>query len=164
MPYAIALTVNGGQHDLTVQPGTLLVECIRDQLDLTGTHVACDSSQCGACTVLLDGIAVKSCAVMALQADGATILTVEGLAQNESLHPVQQGFLEEYGLQCGFCTPGMLLSAVSLLERNPQPTEAEIRRAIAGNLCRCTGYSSIIKSIQWASQCISEPTTSGPKS
>jgi carbon-monoxide dehydrogenase small subunit len=164
MPHAIALTVNGVQHDLTVQPGMLLVECIRDQLDLTGTHVACDSSQCGACTVLLDRTAVKSCTVLALQADGATILTVEGLAQNESLHPVQQGFLEECGLQCGFCTPGMLLSAVSLLERNPQPTEAEIRRAIVGNLCRCTGYSSIIKSIQWASRRISELTTSGPKS
>lgn len=164
MPHAIALTVNGVQHDLTVQPGMLLVECIRDQLDLTGTHVACDSSQCGACTVLLDRTAVKSCTVLALQADGATILTVEGLAQNEALHPVQQGFLEECGLQCGFCTPGMLLSAVSLLERNPQPTEAEIRRAIVGNLCRCTGYSSIIKSIQWASRRISELTTSGPKS
>jgi aerobic carbon-monoxide dehydrogenase small subunit len=148
--------VNGKAHQASVEPRLLLVHFLREQLALTGTHVGCETSVCGACTVLLNGRAVKSCTLLAVQADGAEITTIEGLAAtraaNGGLHPVQQGFWEKHGLQCGFCTPGMILSAVELLEANPRPTEADIRRAIAGNLCRCTGYQHIVDAVQYAAK------------
>jgi carbon-monoxide dehydrogenase small subunit len=150
MNQQITVTVNGVQHTDTVEPRLLLVHYLREVLHLTGTHVGCDTSQCGACTILLDGSAVKSCTVLAVQADGQELTTIEGLAQDGQLHPVQQGFWEEHGLQCGFCTPGMIMTAVDLLQRTPQPSEAEIRHGIEGNLCRCTGYQNIVKAIQWA--------------
>jgi carbon-monoxide dehydrogenase small subunit len=146
----IRVTVNGVEQTSTVEPRTLLVSYLRETLNLTGTHVGCDTSQCGACTILLDGKAVKSCTVLAVQADGHQLTTIEGLAQHGVLHPVQQGFWEEHGLQCGFCTPGMILTAVDLLQRTPHPSEAEIRHGLEGNLCRCTGYQNIVKAIQWA--------------
>lgn len=146
----VSITVNGTEHQREVEPRLLLVHFLRDALGLTGTHVGCDTSNCGACTVLLDGAAVKSCTVLAVQADGRQVLTIEGLAEGDRLHPVQAGFWEKHGLQCGFCTPGMILSAVHLLERNPHPTEAEIRHALEGNLCRCTGYENIVRSVLWA--------------
>lgn len=146
----ITTTVNGQQETAEVQARTLLVHWLRDGLQLTGTHVGCDTSSCGACTVLLDGKPVKSCTVFAVQTDGRTVTTVEGMQQNGQLHPVQEGFKEEHGLQCGFCTPGMMLVAAALLEEKPHPTEEEIRWAISGNLCRCTGYQNIVKAIQWA--------------
>ena len=149
---AIRVTVNGQQHSLQVEPRTLLVEMLREQLDLTGTHVGCDTTYCGACTVLLNGAAVKSCTVLAVQADGAEITTVEGLEKNGQLHPIQKAFGEAYGLQCGYCTPGIMLSALQLLAKNKQPSEKEIRKAIAGNTCRCTGYQNVIKAIQLAAQ------------
>src|SRR5262249_27138354 len=127
----------------------LLVHFLREDLNLTGTHIGCDTSNCGACTVLLDGVAIKSCTLLAVQVDGGSIETVEGLEQNGQLHPLQEGFLQEHGLQCGFCTPGMLLTSKALLASNPNPTEAEIRRGISGNLCRCTGYVNIVKAIQY---------------
>jgi len=136
----VTITVNGATHTDEVEPRTLLVHYVRETLGLTGTNVGCDTSQCGACTVLMDGQAVKSCTVLAAQADGSEITTIEGLAKNGALHPVQQGFWEKHGLQCGFCTPGMIMTAVDLLQRNPNPTEAEIRHGLEGNLCRCTGY------------------------
>lgn len=145
-----SMTVNGVQREGDVEPRTLLVHFIRENLGLTGTHVGCDTSQCGACTVMMNGKSVKSCTVLAVQAEGADITTIEGLAQDGQLHPIQEGFWEEHGLQCGFCTPGMILSAVDLLQRNPDPSEHEIRHAIEGNLCRCTGYQHIVKSIQYA--------------
>ena len=149
---AIQLTVNGKRRSLRVEPRTLLVEMLREHLDLTGTHVGCDTSYCGACTVLLNGAAVKSCTVLAVQADGAEITTVEGLEQNGQLHPIQKAFGEAYGLQCGYCTRGIMLSALQLLTRNQQPSEKEMRKAIAGNTCRCTGYQNIFKAIQLAAQ------------
>ena len=148
----VTITVNGATHTGEVEPRTLLVHYLRETLGLTGTNVGCDTSQCGACTVLMDGQAVKSCTVLAAQADGSEITTIEGLARNGTLHPVQQGFWEKHGLQCGFCTPGMILTAVDLLQRNPNPTEAEIRHGLEGNLCRCTGYQNIVKAVQYAAE------------
>ncbi|MBV8717752.1 MAG: (2Fe-2S)-binding protein [Chloroflexi bacterium] len=145
----VSLTVNGQSHTVEVEPRLLLVHLLREDLNLTGTHIGCDTSNCGACTVLLDGIQVKSCTLLGVQADGASIETVEGLEQNAQLHPLQEGFWQEHGLQCGFCTPGMLMTAKALLAENPSPTEAEIRRGISGNLCRCTGYVNIVKAIQY---------------
>jgi len=146
----ISLTVNGAPHTVEVAPRILLVELLRERLRLTGTHVGCDTSQCGACTVLLDGDAVKSCTMLAVQASGHEVLTVEGLGCGDDLDPVQQAFIAEHGLQCGYCTPGFVLAARHLLDRNPHPTEAEIRRGLEGNLCRCTGYVNIIRAVQAA--------------
>ena len=148
--HEITVTINGEKHTRKVEARTLLVHFIREQLGLTGTHIGCDTTSCGACTVSLDGEAVKSCTVFAVQADGATIETVEGIATNGKLHPLQEGFWEKHGLQCGFCTPGMLISARALLARNPKPTDDEIRHGISGNLCRCTGYNKIVEAIQYA--------------
>ena len=148
--HAIQLDVNGTVQRAEVDSRLLLVHFIRESLRLTGTHIGCDTSHCGACTVLLDGKPVKSCTVLAVQADGAKLRTVEGLEENGQLHPVQQGFWEKHGLQCGYCTPGMMMTACALLERNPHPSELEIREAISGNLCRCTGYVNIVKAIQYA--------------
>jgi len=147
---SITLDVNGVTRTAEVEPRDLLVYVLRDQLDLTGTHVGCDTSQCGACTVHMDGRAVKSCTVLALQAEGHAITTIEGLKRDGGLHPLQQAFWEKHGLQCGFCTPGMIMTAADLLATNPKPTEAEIRHALAGNLCRCTGYQNIVAAIQAA--------------
>ncbi|HUZ02482.1 MAG TPA: (2Fe-2S)-binding protein [Thermomicrobiaceae bacterium] len=152
MSQQVKITVNGTQHTSEVEPRLLLVHYLRDVLNLTGTHVGCDTSQCGACTVLIDGEAVKSCTVLAVQADGADITTIEGLAKDGQLHPVQEGFWEMHGLQCGFCTPGMILTAVALLKENPHPSEAEIRHGIEGNLCRCTGYQNIVRAVLRAAQ------------
>jgi carbon-monoxide dehydrogenase small subunit len=146
----IALTVNGARREAEVEPRQLLVYFLRETLGLTGTNVGCDTSSCGSCTVLLDGESVKSCTMLAVQADGGEVTTIEGLAQNGSLHPVQQAFHEAHGLQCGYCTPGMVLAAVSFLAENPSPTEDEIRLALEGNLCRCTGYHNIVKAVQMA--------------
>jgi len=148
----ITLNVNGTPVEADVEARMLLVHFIREALNLTGTHIGCDTTSCGACTVHLDGKAVKSCTLFAVQADGSRLMTVEGLAQNGNLHPIQEGFREEHGLQCGFCTPGMMLSAVALLQQNPNPTEEEIRWGISGNLCRCTGYVNIVKAVQYAAQ------------
>ena len=148
--HAIKVTVNGTTHEAEVESRLLLVHFLRDVLRLTGTHIGCDTTHCGACTVLVDGEPVKSCTVLAVQADGSEVMTVEGLEQNGQLHPLQAGFWQEHGLQCGYCTPGMLMTACALLARNPRPTEPEIRQAISGNLCRCTGYVNIVKSIQAA--------------
>jgi carbon-monoxide dehydrogenase small subunit len=147
---AIRVKVNGQDREAEVEPRLLLVHFIREVLRLTGTHVGCDTTNCGACTVLLDGRPVKSCTVFAVQADGREIRTVEGVANNGKLHPLQEGFKEEHGLQCGFCTPGMIMSACALLEKNPHPSEQEIRWGISGNLCRCTGYQNIVKAVQYA--------------
>ncbi len=152
MKQAIHLKVNGVEQKNEVEPRMLLVHYLRDVLNLTGTHIGCDTSQCGACTVMLNGQAVKSCTVLAVQASGGEVTTVEGLAKDGKLHPVQEGFWEKHGLQCGFCTPGMMMTAVQLLERNPTPTEAEIRHALEGNLCRCTGYQNIVRAIQYAAE------------
>jgi carbon-monoxide dehydrogenase small subunit len=146
----VTVSVNGQSHTSEVEPRRLLVHWIRDSLHLTGTHVGCDTTSCGACTVLLDGRPVKSCTVFAVQADGRDVTTVEGLKQEGKFSRVQEGFKEEHGLQCGFCTPGMMLVATALLEDNPKPSADEIRWAISGNLCRCTGYQNIVKAIQWA--------------
>jgi aerobic carbon-monoxide dehydrogenase small subunit len=148
----IKLKINGKEREVAAEPRLLLVHFIREQLRLTGTHVGCDTSNCGACTVLLNGKTVKSCTMFAVQADGAEIMTVEGLPSNGVLHPLQEGLKEEHGLQCGFCTPGMLMSSYALLKKNPNPTEAEIRWGISGNLCRCTGYQNIVKAVQFASK------------
>jgi aerobic carbon-monoxide dehydrogenase small subunit len=150
--HTISVTINGTAHQTEVESRLLLVHLIRENLRLTGTHIGCDTSHCGACTVILDGEPVKSCTVLAVQADGASITTVEGLEQGGKLHPVQEGFMEKHGLQCGYCTPGMMLSSVALLERNKSPSEQEIRAAIAGNLCRCTGYVNIVKAVQYAAE------------
>ena len=146
----ISVTVNGAQHTSDVEPRLLLVEYLRDVLNLTGTHVGCDTSNCGACTVILNGSAVKSCTLFAVQADGGEVTTVEGLASNGDLHPLQEGFWEMHGLQCGFCTPGMIMSSYDLLQKNPSPSEDEIRHGLAGNFCRCTGYHNIVKAVQYA--------------
>ena len=150
MKRSITLNVNGAARTTEVEPRALLAYVLRDQLDLTGTHIGCDTSQCGACTVLLDGRAVKSCTVLAVQAEGREITTIEGLAPDGGLHPLQQAFWEKHGLQCGFCTPGMIMTAADLLSSKPHPTEGEIRHAIEGNLCRCTGYQNIVAAIQAA--------------
>ncbi|NIR53047.1 (2Fe-2S)-binding protein [candidate division KSB1 bacterium] len=152
MRHTIQVTVNGVQHEAEVEPRVLLVHFLRDNLRLTGTHVGCDTSQCGACTVLVDGISTKSCTMFAVQSDGREITTIEGLAQNGDLHPLQAAFQEEHGLQCGYCTPGVIMSTYDLLQSNPKPTEEEIRHALEGNYCRCTGYHNIIKSVQRAAQ------------
>ena len=148
--YKIRVVVNGTAREAEVESRLLLVHFIRDVVRLTGTHIGCDTTNCGACTILLDGKAVKSCTILAVQAEGRQIRTVEGLAEDGKLHPVQEGFVEEHGLQCGFCTPGMMMTSVALLERNAAPTELQIRQAISGNLCRCTGYVNIVKAIQYA--------------
>jgi carbon-monoxide dehydrogenase small subunit len=146
----VRVKVNGTSREAEVEPRLLLVHFIRDVLGLTGTHVGCDTTNCGACTVLLDGKPIKSCTIFAVQVDDQEIRTIEGVADNGKLHPLQEGFREEHGLQCGFCTPGMILTAKALLERNPHPSEQEIRWGISGNLCRCTGYQNIIKAVQYA--------------
>jgi carbon-monoxide dehydrogenase small subunit len=153
----VALTINGEERSADVEPRTLLVHFIRDDLDLTGTHWGCDTSNCGACVVLMDGEPVKSCTVLAASAAGHEITTVEGLEHDGVLDPVQQGFMEEHGLQCGFCTPGMMLTARALLDRNPNPTEEEIREAISGQICRCTGYLNIVKAVEWAAEHAAAP-------
>ncbi len=149
---SVHVTVNGTEHEAEIEPRLLLVHFIREDLEQTGTHIGCDTTNCGACTVLLDGVPVKSCTVFAVQANGSQVMTVEGLAQNGNLHPIQEGFREEHGLQCGFCTPGMMMTGYALLERKTDPTEDEIRRGISGNLCRCTGYVNIVKAVQHAAQ------------
>jgi aerobic carbon-monoxide dehydrogenase small subunit len=146
----VTLFVNGASLTVRIEPRALLVHVLRDELDLTGTHVGCDTSQCGACTVLIEGRAVKSCTVLGVQAEGQQITTIEGIGTRDALHPLQQGFWEKHGLQCGFCTPGMIMTALDLLAENPQPNEAEIRHAIEGNYCRCTGYQNIVAAIQTA--------------
>jgi carbon-monoxide dehydrogenase small subunit len=148
----VAITVNGERREAEVEPRQLLVYFLRDQLGLKGTNVGCDTSSCGACTVLVDGESVKSCTVLAVQADGAEVTTIEGLAENGELHPVQQAFHEQHALQCGYCTPGFVLAAVSLLRENPNPSEQEIRHGLEGNLCRCTGYHNIVKAVQAAAE------------
>lgn len=152
MSTRINVTVNGTKYDHRIEPRLLLVQYLRDVLRLTGTHVGCDTSSCGACTIHVNGKATKSCTLLAVQADGFEIMTIEGLSQNGALHPLQEAFNECHGLQCGFCTPGMIMAAADLLQHNPQPTEEEIRVALEGNFCRCTGYHNIIKSVQYAAQ------------
>jgi aerobic carbon-monoxide dehydrogenase small subunit len=148
----ITVTVNGVKHEAVVEPRTLLVYFLREQLGLTGTHVGCDTSQCGACTIHLNDRAVKSCTILAVQANGKKITTIEGLAPDDDFHPVQQGFREKHGLQCGYCTPGMIMTAADLLRTNANPSEEEIKHALEGNLCRCTGYVNIVESIKWAAE------------
>ena len=150
MKHAVTLTVNGVERTHEVEARLLLVHFLREVVGLTGTNVGCDTSQCGACNVLMDGQAVKSCTVLAVQADGSSVMTIEGLAQNGKLHPLQEAFWEKHGLQCGYCTPGMIMTAYDLLQRNPHPTEAEIRHGLEGNLCRCTGYQNIVTAVQHA--------------
>jgi len=152
MAIQVSMTVNGMPASAEIDPRTLLVQFLRENLALTGTHVGCDTSQCGACTIHLNGQAVKSCTLLAVQCDGAQIKTIEGMATDGKLHPIQDAFWEKHGLQCGFCTPGMIMSAAQLLERNPKPTEQEIRHGLDGNLCRCTGYHNIVKAIQYAAE------------
>ncbi len=153
----ISVAVNGVPRELDVEPRRLLVQVLREDLDLTGTHVGCDTSQCGACTVLVDGAAAKSCSMLAVQADGSSITTIEGLASDGQLHPLQQAFWDQHGLQCGFCTPGMILSAADLLSRNASPSDQQIRHAIEGNYCRCTGYQNIVAAIRQAASEMREP-------
>ncbi len=148
--HAIRVKVNGGEHTAEIESRLLLVHFLREVLSLTGTHIGCDTTHCGACTVLLDGEPVKSCTVLAVQADGREVTTVEGLEKDGKLHPIQEGFWQEHGLQCGYCTPGMMITGYALLQSNPDPSETEIRQAISGNLCRCTGYVNIVKSVQHA--------------
>jgi len=148
----ISMTVNGKRRTADLEPRMLLAHFLREQLRLTGTHIGCDTTQCGACTVLIDGRSAKSCTIFAVQADGSEITTIEGLAHNGELHPLQNGFWEEHGLQCGFCTPGMIMAAVTLLKDTPAPTEREVREGIAGNFCRCTGYQHIVNAIQHAAR------------
>jgi len=148
----VSMTINGVKYSHDVEPRLLLVHYIRELAGLTGTHVGCDTSQCSACTVHIDGQAVKSCTLLAVQCAGAQVKTIEGMAQDGKLHPIQEGFWEKHGLQCGFCTPGMIMSAAQLLERTPRPTEAQIRHWLEGNLCRCTGYHNIVKAIEWAAE------------
>jgi carbon-monoxide dehydrogenase small subunit len=155
----VRVTVNGASRHLDVEPRRLLVHALREELGLTGTHVGCDTSSCGACTIHLDGRAVKSCTVLAVQCDGREVTTIEGLGSTDDLHPMQEAFWEHHGLQCGYCTPGMIMAGVDLLNRTPQPSESEIRHAIEGNLCRCTGYHNIVKAIQAASGQQTEATS-----
>ncbi len=152
MKTIVSMTINGVKYSHDVEPRLLLVHYIRELAGLTGTHVGCDTSQCGACAVHIDGQAVKSCTLLAVQCEGAQVKTIEGMAQDGKLHPIQEGFWEKHGLQCGFCTPGMIMSAAQLLERTPRPTEAQIRHWLEGNLCRCTGYHNIVKAIEWAAE------------
>ena len=152
MMWTVSLTVNGTQRSHEVEPRLLLVHLLRDTFGLTGTKVGCDTSQCGACTVLLDGQAVKSCTMLALQADGCSVTTIESIATDGALHPVQEAFWEKHGLQCGYCTPGMIMTAVDLLSRNPNPTEADVRQGIEGNFCRCTGYQNIVAAVLHAAE------------
>lgn len=156
----VAMTVNGQMRSADVEPRTLLVHFLRDHLGLTGTHVGCDTSQCGACVVDVDGVSTKSCTMFAVQCDGSTVQTIEGLAEAGSYHPVQEGFWEKHGLQCGYCTPGMIMSSVALLERNPNPSEDEIRHGLEGNLCRCTGYQNIVRAVQYAAEKMQKAPTS----
>ena len=157
---SITINVNGEARTAEVEDRLLLVHFIRDNSGLTGTHIGCDTTHCGACTILLDGTAVKSCTVFAIQANGREVTTIEGM-EGEALHPLQEGFMEEHGLQCGFCTPGMIMSSKHLLDKNPTPSEEEIRWGISGNLCRCTGYQNIVKAVQYASNKLQETTTEG---
>src|SRR5512135_1663058 len=150
--HQIQVTINGKEYQVDVESRLLLVHLLREKLNMTGTHIGCDTTSCGACTVLFNGRPVKSCTLLAVQANGAQVLTVEGLATNGKLHPIQEGFHEKHGLQCGFCTPGMMLTTAALLEQNPHPTEDEIRHGISGNLCRCTGYMNIVKAVQYAAE------------
>jgi carbon-monoxide dehydrogenase small subunit len=152
MAERISVTVNGKTYEKEVEPRMLLVHFLRDVLGLTGTNIGCETSLCGACTVIMDGEAVKSCTQLAVQADGSQVMTIEGLADNGKLHPLQEGFWEKHGLQCGYCTPGMILSAYGLLKHNPNPSEDEIRHGLEGNLCRCTGYHNIVKAVQYAAE------------
>ncbi len=155
----ITIHINGETHTEAVEPRMLLVHFIREKLNLTGTHIGCDSTSCGACTILLDGKSIKSCTMFAVQANGKNLTTIEGVAQDGQYHPLQEGFKEEHGLQCGFCTPGMIMRAMELLEKNPNPTEEEIRWGISGNLCRCTGYVNIVKAVQYAARKMKEGST-----
>ena len=165
MANRITVTVNGTAHQAEVEPRLLLVHFIREVLGFTGTHIGCDTTNCGACTVIMDGRAVKSCTIFAVQVDGREVMTVEGLAKDGQLHPIQEGFHEKHGLQCGFCTPGMMLTAYALLQRNPNPSEEEIRWGISGNLCRCTGYVNIVEAIKHAAEKIrSAPAAAGGRS
>ncbi|MGH3879302.1 MAG: (2Fe-2S)-binding protein [Actinophytocola sp.] len=148
----VTVTVNGEERVVEVEPRVLLAHLLRQGLGLTGTHIGCDTTNCGACTVLVDGRATKSCTMLAVQTDGHEVRTVEGIARASELHPLQEGFKEEHGLQCGYCTPGMMMSAMALLERNPDPTEEDVRWALSGNLCRCTGYQNIVKAVLWAAR------------
>jgi len=159
----IQLSVNGAMHHDEVEPRLLLVHYLRDTLGLTGTHVGCDTSQCGACTVLLDGKSVKACTVLAVQADGAEVTTIEGVASGDAMHPVQQAFHEEHGLQCGFCTPGMVMAAIDLLQRTPHPTDEQIRTGLEGNMCRCTGYNNIVKAVRAAADKMAEAVPEQPR-
>jgi aerobic carbon-monoxide dehydrogenase small subunit len=152
MSVKVTMTINGTSYSHDVEPRLLLVHYIRENVGLTGTHIGCDTSQCGACTIIMNGMAVKACTLFAVQADGAQITTIEGLAKNGQLHPIQEGFWEKHGLQCGYCTPGMIMASYQLLERYPKPSEAEIRHQLEGNLCRCTGYHNIVKAIQYAAE------------
>ena len=156
MKQTVTVAVNGQSRSAEVEPRLLLVHFLREMLRLTGTHIGCDTSHCGACTVLLDGKPVKSCTVLAVQADGREVMTVEGLEKDGKLHPIQEGFFQEHGLQCGYCTPGMMMTGYALLQANLKPTEAEIRHAISGNLCRCTGYVNIVKAVQHAAAKLSQ--------
>jgi len=153
----VAVTINGAKHEHEVEPRLLLVQYIRELAGLTGTHVGCDTSNCGACTVELDGHSVKSCTIFAVQADGAAITTIEGLAKGTTLHPLQQAFWDEHGLQCGFCTPGMIMCSHDLLDRQPNPSDSDIRQALSGNVCRCTGYQNIVAAVRNASRKMSKP-------
>lgn len=159
----VKITINGRPREALIEPRTLLVHFIRESAGLTGTHVGCDTSNCGACTVILNGKTVKSCTMFAVQADGKEITTVEGLMKDGQLHPLQEGFKQEHGLQCGFCTPGMLMSSLALLSKNPNPTEGDIRWGISGNLCRCTGYQNIVKAVQYAAQKLNAAAQGGSK-
>ncbi len=152
MKVPVKMTINGTSYSHEVEPRLLLVHYIRENVGLTGTHIGCDTSQCGACTIIYNGQAMKACNLFAVQADGAEMMTIEGLAKDGQLHPIQEGFWEKHGLQCGYCTPGMILAAVQMLERYPTPSEQEIRHQLEGNLCRCTGYHNIVKAIQWAAE------------
>ncbi|MEJ2556229.1 MAG: (2Fe-2S)-binding protein [Anaerolineae bacterium] len=156
MRHSVSITVNGVHHTHEVEPRLLLVHYLRQVLALTGTNIGCDTSQCGACTVLLDGMAVKACTLLAVQADGRNVTTIEGLAQNGNLHPLQQAFWDKHGLQCGYCTPGMIMTAYDLLQRNPNPTEHDVRHALEGNYCRCTGYQNIVTSVRHAAELMQE--------
>jgi len=161
----VSVTVNGQRYQTEVEPRLLLVHYLRDVLDLTGTHIGCNTSQCGACVVMLNGEAVKSCTLLAVQADGAEVTTIEGLGTEGELHPIQNGFWEKHGLQCGFCTPGMIMASYQLLKNNPNPSEAEIRKGLEGNICRCTGYQNIVRAVQHAAEemraTASEPVGAG---
>ncbi len=152
MATTVSINVNGIQHANEVEPRLLLSTYLRETLNLTGTHIGCDTTSCGACTVILNGAAVKSCTLFTVQANGSSVTTVEGLATNGDLHPIQEGFWEQHGLQCGYCTPGMIMASYDLLSKNPNPTEQEIRHGLAGNLCRCTGYHNIVKAVQYAAE------------